>query len=111
MKNIPKPLAIDVSHILAWQGRLTGIERVEHHIINYYFGKEAVRFVTWDPAINSFIVLGNKAIEDLILLRPNQDNLPVGSQTSIRKVFVRADKLMKKIRTYKPVEKAYAPAP
>lgn len=111
MKNTQTSLAIDVSHILAWQGRLTGIERVEHNIIKHYYGQNTARFVTWDPKICNFIVLSNKTVEDLVLLRNSPDNSALVSSNPIKKVFVRVYKLVKKIRYAKSENVTYIPAP
>ncbi len=92
---------IDVSHIMAWQGRLTGIERVEYHLINYYFNKTEARFVAWDPTLDKFVILEKPDIKRLILEKPfkTDQGEPVKSTRSlINRVVQKLERQLKHTR-------------
>jgi glycosyltransferase involved in cell wall biosynthesis len=61
-------LVVDISHILKWQGRLTGVERVEFNIINFYL-KQGARFAYWHDQSNSWVEVDALFVEDRIINR------------------------------------------
>lgn len=62
----------DVSHIMGWSGNLTGIERVEYHLIKYYFEKTDAGFVVWDNKRQRFSVASRTLIEAVIINRTSE---------------------------------------
>ncbi len=92
-------LDIDISHIMTWQGRLTGIERVEYHLTEYYYQQNYVRFVAWDSAQKCFIEIGRPDVKQLILNRPfsiePHDNQDIFNSTTKRIIAKLNHKLRK----------------
>lgn len=65
-------MLVDVSHIFNWHGRLTGIERVEYHVIQHYFQKSDVQFIRWDSERQEFRAISREVITSKILDKPSQ---------------------------------------
>jgi glycosyltransferase involved in cell wall biosynthesis len=63
---------IDVSHILGWPGNLTGIERVEYHLIEYYYHHTDAGFVSWNNKKACFEILPRKEIASKIIQRTSE---------------------------------------
>lgn len=66
------PSAVDVSHIMGWNGNLTGIERVEFNLINYYFSNTKASFIRWDTDQSDFICVDRSVIQSEILDRTSE---------------------------------------
>jgi glycosyltransferase involved in cell wall biosynthesis len=104
------PIRIDISHILGWQGRLTGIERVEYHLIQHYFnlGEESVIFVAWDPSLGYFVEVSHSVVGSDILNRasvaaPEAVNL---SPAYIKRIIKRLDSKINKFKRERTAEHA-----
>lgn len=61
-------LTVDISHILRWQGRLTGIERTEYNLIKYYLEKQA-KFTYWDDELKAWIEADQEYVKTNVLNR------------------------------------------
>lgn len=57
---------IDVTHILGWQGNLTGIERVELNLIQYYIDHTDAQFVIWNMSLKRWLRLKDKKVASLL---------------------------------------------
>ncbi|HZP55308.1 MAG TPA: hypothetical protein VFB03_00870, partial [Candidatus Saccharimonadales bacterium] len=68
---------VDVSHIIGWQGNLTGIERVEYHLIKHYFYKTNARFFYFDLQKNYFIEADRRFVEKKIIRRTSEEEYSV----------------------------------
>lgn len=88
---------IDISHILNWKGNLTGIERVEHHIVKYYFNKEVI-FIYWQN--NSFNLAAKSLIKSKIIDRPHFLNI---KKSKLRDLGTRLIRLQKAKLTSKDI--------
>ncbi len=66
---------IDVSHILIWNGRLTGIERVEYHLVKYYFDNTNAGFIEWDKNTENFTEIDRRFIKNRIIDRTSEQEL------------------------------------
>ncbi len=63
MKN--NKLVIDITQLLHWQGKLTGIPRVMNELALRYQGKESVDFVAWEPSLKTYLKLDiDKSLKD-----------------------------------------------
>lgn len=58
---MPRTL-IDVTQLIEWQGRLTGIPRVMYELSVRFAAEEDVRFLAWDSAGQGFLEVGLEAI-------------------------------------------------
>lgn len=90
-------LLIDISHLLKWEGRLTGIERVEYNIVNYYLDKGA-GFIYWDDQKSSWVEANLTFVRQHIIERDKQ---PAQSLASItmrikRKLKIQQDDIQGK---------------
>lgn len=76
-------LLIDVSHIINWKGRLSGVERVEYHIIKHYHESEDATFICWDNHRMCFTQVDKKTIKKSIVERTSESemNLDIRPQT------------------------------
>ncbi len=70
-----KKLWLDVSHILGWNGRLTGIERVEYHLIKYYFENTDAGFIKWDKNNEVFLEADRDEVNNRIIWRTSEQEL------------------------------------
>lgn len=57
--NRDNKLTIDVTQLLHWQGKLTGIPRVMNEL-SLRFAKEGVDFVVWDKSLGKFLKVDSK---------------------------------------------------
>lgn len=76
-------LWIDISHIISWQGNLTGIERVEYHLIKYYYNNTDCGFTYWDPAKSVFVVATRVFVKKNIIDRASETEHRAQNQTSL----------------------------
>jgi hypothetical protein len=58
-------LLIDISHLLNWSGRMSGIERVEFNIVSHYIQTDA-QFISWSNDLNQFELCKKSRVEDLL---------------------------------------------
>jgi hypothetical protein len=78
---------IDVSHIMGWKGVLTGIERVEYHIIKHYINIENASFIYWDNNKEVFNELDRYDLVNSVLDKSNK-------QTHSKKAIKRLQKFV-----------------
>lgn len=74
-----EPIYVDISHIINWSGVLTGIERVEFHIITHHLNTENAFFIYWSKKNKNFV----KATNDFVI--KNIINKADGSTQSYNK--------------------------
>jgi glycosyltransferase involved in cell wall biosynthesis len=75
-------LYIDVSHIMLWNGRLSGIERVEYNIIKHYIqSNEDAKYIFWSETTSNFHLKERSFIEKFIKnIENSQQQDSVGNQ-------------------------------
>lgn len=95
---------IDVSHIANWEGRLTGIERVEYHIIRHYFEKKDSTFVKWDSALRTFVKVNIQQVQRDILDKPSAKESTKAASKQERATIGRVvNKLRRSVKSARPV--------
>lgn len=81
--KISNPTTIDVSHIMGWNGNLTGIERVEFNLISHYFKNTEANFIRWESQQAEFVTVDRAVIRSEILDRTSEaeqaKSMPVNS--------------------------------
>lgn len=70
---IRPPITIDVSHIMGWNGNLTGIERVEFNLISHYFNNTKASYIQWNYDQSCFVVVDRSVIKSQILSRTSEE--------------------------------------
>ena len=95
---------VDVSHILGWKGVLSGIERVEYHLVCHYFENSEAGYITWDKGNNSFVEVTRTDIRKQIVERTSEQEMQVDSVSSSQGLIHR---LTKKLRT-RPAQHVHA---
>ncbi len=77
---------LDISHIIGWQGNLTGIERVEYHLIKHYFHNSDAGFIYWDNDRSNFQIASRDFVKKMVINRSSeaeQKAAPVVNQSTI----------------------------
>lgn len=64
--------SIDISHIIGWRGNLTGIERVEYHLIKHYFENTKAEFFYWSERAGRFEVASRKFVKKAVINRQSR---------------------------------------
>ncbi len=89
-------LLIDISHLLNWSGRMSGIERVEFNIVSHYVKTEA-QFINWSEDLNQFELCNKSRVEDLLKsISTKQQAESVKEETKSSKIISRMKKRIKK---------------
>lgn len=70
-----KKIWIDISHIISWKGNLTGIERVEYHLIEHYYSKPQAEFIIWKGRKKSFNIVKRDYVKTTIVDRASEKEL------------------------------------
>lgn len=69
---------LDISHVLGWQGVLSGIERVEYHLINHYFLHTDAGFIAWDKNSFNFYEVDRREVSEKIIKRTSELEVRTG---------------------------------
>jgi hypothetical protein len=77
----------DISHIVGWKGNLTGIERVEYHLIKHYYENTDAEFIYWTAV--GFVLAHRKYVEKNIVLRTSEGELDTASEFKKRGILKR----------------------
>ena len=85
---------IDISHIVNWEGRLTGIERVEYHIIKYFYEKKTAEFICWNGT--EFEVVGRTFVDAKIIHRSTEVVQAVSQKAHNQALLHKIKKRLKK---------------
>ena len=70
-----KQIWVDVSHVLHWAGRLTGIERVEYNLIKHYYLHTNAMFIQWNHTRKRFVDVSRADVNRLILERQSKTEI------------------------------------
>lgn len=93
---------VDVTDLVSWQGRLTGVPRVMNELAQRLDSRDDVLFVTWDSALNSYL---KTHIDKMTIDKPKERVriAPAVANGRSRRILYRAlKKLLRilKIRNY-----------
>ena len=92
---IKSKIIVDISHIIGWQGNLTGIERVEYHLIEHYFHNTEAEFIYWDRQSSVFVAADREQVKTLVIDRTSETELQ--NQQVSTKALNRFHKHVKKL--------------
>lgn len=94
---------IDVSHILGWGSTLSGIERVEYHLIKHYFLNTDAGFIAWDKETHSFYEIDRARVKREIVERTSEQELLAEKQSDYQvSILNRVGKKLKITSKSKP---------
>lgn len=83
---------IDVSHIMGWQGVLTGIERVEYHLIKYYANNTNAKYIYWDTNKEIFVEFDKHDIADRVLSKSDDHKHSLRTINRFKKLVFKTKK-------------------